>query len=66
MAVFVTNDGVVEVAFVEEGFDDNIAFDPYEVSDPATMMEYIQNESPIGKQLELNIFDGLGTDETFA
>jgi|TARA_B110000908_G_scaffold158575_1_gene199830 peroxiredoxin len=60
------NDGVVEVAFVEEGFDDNIAFDPYEVSDPATMMEYIQNESPIGKQLELNIFDGLGTDETFA
>jgi hypothetical protein len=60
------NDGVVEVAFVEEGCEDDCPADPYEVSDPLTMMNYIQTESPVGQQYELNLQDGAGTDETFA
>ena len=60
------NDGVVEVAFVESGCTDDCPTDPYEVSDPLTMMEYVQSESPVGRQHELNLEDGLGTDETFA
>ena len=60
------NDGVVEVAFVEDGCADDCPTDPYEVSDPYTMMNYIQTESPVGKQYELSLEDGLGTEETFA
>jgi len=29
-------------------------------------MNYIQTESPVGQQYELNLQDGAGTDETFA
>ncbi len=57
------NDGVVEKAFIEEGCEDDCPADPYEVSDPYTMMQYIQNESPVGQQYELNLEDGLGTEE---
>lgn len=58
------NDGIVEKAFVEEGFGDNVEGDPYEVSDPQTIFEYIINESPIGgKQLELNLEESLGTQD---
>jgi len=58
------NDGVVEKAFVEDGFGDNVENDPYEVSDPATMFEYIMNESPVGgSQLELNLEESLGTKD---
>tara|TARA_B100000965_G_C19399343_1_gene672617 strand:- start:87 stop:701 length:615 start_codon:yes stop_codon:yes gene_type:complete len=60
------NDGVVEVAFVESGCTDDCPTDPYEVSDPLTMMEYVVSESLVGRQHELNLEDGLGTDETFA
>ena len=60
------NDGVVEKAFIEDGFSDDCAFDPYEVSDPLTMLNYIQNESPVGQQYELELQDGAGTEETFA
>ena len=60
------NDGVVEKAFIEGGFSDDCAFDPYEVSDPLTMLNYIQNESPVGQQYELELQDGAGTEETFA
>lgn len=58
------NDGVVEKAFVEDGFGDNVENDPYEVSDPATMFEYIMSESPVGgSQLELNLEESLGTKD---
>ena len=60
------NDGIVEKAFIEDGFSDDCAFDPYEVSDPLTMLNYIQNESPVGQQYELELEDGTGTTETFA
>ena len=60
------NDGIVEVAFVEDGCGDDCPTDPYEVSDPLTMMEYVQTESPVGRQHELNLEDGLGTEEQFA
>ena len=60
------NDGIVEVAFVEDGCGDDCPTDPYEVSDPLTMMEYVQTKSPVGRQHELNLEDGLGTEEQFA
>ena len=53
------NDGVVEVAFVESGCTDDCPTDPYEVSDPLTMMEYVVSESLVGRQHELNLEDGL-------
>ena len=60
------NDGVVEKAFVEEGCEDDCPSDPYECSGPLTIMDYIQTESPVGQQHELELTDGAGTEETFA
>jgi len=37
----VVNDGVIEKMFVEPGKEDNCATDPYEVSDPQTMLDYL-------------------------
>ena len=54
------------MAFVESGCSDDCPTDPYEVSDPLTMLEYIQTESPVGQQYELELQDGAGTEETFA
>jgi peroxiredoxin len=38
----VVNDGVVEKAFVEPGQEDNCPTDPYDVSSPETVMEYLE------------------------
>ena len=58
------NDGVVEKAFIEDGFGHNVGDDPYEVSDPETMYRYIMEDSPIGgQQLELTFEESLGTKE---
>lgn len=58
------NDGVVERAFIEDGFGHNVGDDPYEVSDPETMYKYIMEDSPIGgQQLELTFEESLGTKE---
>jgi peroxiredoxin len=36
------NDGQIEVLFEEPGFEDNVEEDPYEVSDPDTMLNYLK------------------------
>lgn len=57
------NDGVVEAAFIEDGFGDNVGDDPFEVSDALTMYNYIMNESPVGQQLELTLEETMGTED---
>lgn len=60
------NDGVVEKAFIEPGFGDNVEDDPYGETSPENILDYIVNESPVekqGQQLELNIFDGVNSKE---
>ena len=42
------NDGVIEKAFVEPGFDDNCPLDPFEVSDADTMLAYLRGSQPEG------------------
>jgi peroxiredoxin len=37
------NDGQIEVIFEEPGFEDNVEDDPYEVSDPDTMLNFLKN-----------------------
>ncbi len=39
----VVNDGTIEKMFVEPGFSDNAANDPFEVSDADTMLKYLQS-----------------------
>ena len=39
----VVNDGVIEEMFVEPGFEDNCASDPFEVSDVDTMLGYLRD-----------------------
>ena len=56
------NDGVVEKAFVEDGFGDNIGDDPFEVSDALTMFNYVTTDSPVG-QLTLNLEERLNSKE---
>lgn len=36
------NDGQIEVLFEEPGFEDNVENDPYEMSDPDTMLNYLK------------------------
>ena len=55
------NDGVVEKAFVEDGFGDNIGDDPFEVSDALTMFNYVTTDSPVGRQLTLNLEERLNS-----
>lgn len=38
----VVNEGLIERIFVEPGFSDNCATDPFEVSDAETMLEYLK------------------------
>jgi peroxiredoxin len=40
-SMLVDNEEIVKI-FEEPGFDDNVEGDPYEVSDPSTMLEYIK------------------------
>ena len=56
------NDGVVEKAFVEDGFGDNIGDDPFEVSDALTMFNYVTTDSPV-EQLTLNLEERLNSKE---
>lgn len=37
----VVNDGIIEEAFVEAGFSNNIDSDPYVLSDPQTVLNYL-------------------------
>ena len=39
----VVNDGVIEKIFVEEGLRDNADTDPYEVSTPENVLEYVKS-----------------------
>lgn len=39
----IVNDGVVEQVFAEEGFGDNIESDPYEVSTPENVLEFLNS-----------------------
>jgi peroxiredoxin len=39
----IVNDGNIEKMFVEEGKDDNISDDPYEVSTPENVLEYLKS-----------------------
>lgn len=40
----IVNDGIVEAMFVEQGLNDNVDGDPFEVSDVYTMLEYLEGE----------------------
>ncbi len=40
----VVDDGKVEKLFAEDGFSDNCATDPFEVSDVDTMLKYLRNK----------------------
>jgi peroxiredoxin len=40
----IVNNGIVEMMWVEEGMDDNVEGDPFQVSDAYTMVEYLQRE----------------------
>jgi thioredoxin-dependent peroxiredoxin len=42
------NDGKIEKLFVESGFSDNCATDPFEVSDADTMLAALKGEEPAG------------------
>ena len=42
------NDGTIEKAFVEPGFDDNCPTDPFEVSDADTVLAYLKGTAPTG------------------
>ena len=42
----VVEDGVIEKMFVEDGFADNAAADPFEVSDADTMLGYLEGRYP--------------------
>jgi peroxiredoxin len=42
------NDGHIEKAFVEPGYDDNCPVDPFEVSDADTMLAYLKGTQPAG------------------
>lgn len=58
----VVNYGVVEKAFIEPGFGDNVDDDPYGETSPDNILNYILNDSlvePKGRQLELELFDGI-------
>ena len=35
----VVNDGVIEKAFIEDGYQDNAESDPYEISTPENLLE---------------------------
>lgn len=37
------NDGKIEKMFIEDGFEDNCATDPFEVSDADTMLNYLKS-----------------------
>ncbi|OWU79223.1 peroxiredoxin [Phaeobacter sp. 22II1-1F12B] len=41
----VVNDGIVEAWFPEEGFSDNCADDPYGVSSPEALLEYLAEQA---------------------
>ena len=56
------NHGVVEKAFIEPGFGDNVEDDPYGLSSPDNILTYIMTESPVtpkGRDLQLDLFDGI-------
>jgi peroxiredoxin len=40
----VVNDGIIEKLFIEAGKNDNVNFDPYEVTDPETVFSYLKTE----------------------
>jgi len=40
----IVNNGIVEMMWVEEGMDDNVEDDPFQVSDAYTMIEYLQQK----------------------
>lgn len=42
------DDGVIEKAFVEPGFDDICPTDPFDVSDADTMLAYLKGTEPAG------------------
>ena len=41
-SMFVDN-GEIKKMFIEPGFEDNCGSDPFEVSDAATMLDYLKN-----------------------
>ena len=43
----VVDNGIIEKLFVEEGFRDNADTDPYEVSTPENVLEYVKTTAPV-------------------
>ena len=60
----VYDNGVLEKAFVEEGFSDNLDGDPYEASTPENVLAYVK-QPPVGKHIDLAFSDTTDVKETF-
>ena len=52
------DDGKIEKVFVEPGFTDNCADDPFTVSDADTMLAYLKSEEPAGVSEPRKAFEG--------
>jgi peroxiredoxin len=63
-AVIVENYEITK-SFIERGFSNNAAGDPYEVSSPQNILAFLKNEEYDngGEQLTLNLHDGVGSED---
>jgi len=63
-AVIVENYEITK-SFIERGFSNNAAGDPYEVSSPQNILAFLKNEEydNVGEQLTLNLHDGVGSED---
>jgi peroxiredoxin len=52
------NDGTIEKLFVEPGYEDNCASDPFEVSDADTMLAYLKGTQSPGVSAPVRAFVG--------
>lgn len=55
----IVDDMRVEKAFVEPGYGDNVDDDPYGETSPQNILSWIRSNKPSGRQLTLNLSDGI-------
>ena len=60
------DDGKLVQSFIEEGFGDNFEEDPYVVSTPENVMEWIRNNPFEGKDIKLDISDSTDIKENIS
>jgi len=63
----IVNDMMVEKAFVEPGYGDNVDADPYGETTPQNIMAYLKEQPKAGgRQLTLNLTDGIDSKATMS